>query len=93
MAEDLVLEVLELFGSEPGGTVGGAIEGGDRQVKNFGQQPLAKVQPQAEGGVLGNALSSVDDLPAESLELLQKWLFDFGVFAHGCLKSFKMGIG
>jgi hypothetical protein len=32
-------------------------------------------------------------LPAEGVELLQKGLFDFGVFAHSCLKSLKMGIG
>lgn len=69
LAEDLVLEVLELFGGEPGGSVGVGVEGTDGLIKDVGQKPLSKVDPQAGAGVLGNALALVDGLPAEGVEL------------------------
>ncbi len=82
LAEDLVLEVLELFWGEPGGAVGSGVEGVDGLIKYFGEEPLAKGLPEAFAGVLGNALALVDRLPAKGVELLQKGLFDFGVFRH-----------
>jgi len=67
--------------------VGGAsrddIEGGNGLGKDIGQQPLAKIGPQAFSWVAGNLGTLIDHLPAQSLELPEKRLFDFGIFAHG----------
>lgn len=64
LAEDLVLQGLDLFGGEPGGVVGG-VEGGDRLSKHIGEEPLTKAGTQALGGVCGDALAMVEGLPAE----------------------------
>ena len=69
----MVLEVLELFGGEPGGTGSlcrNGVEGGDGLIEDIGEEPLAESGAQADGGIAGNALALIDGLPTEGSELV-----------------------
>lgn len=80
--QDLVMQILQLLVSQPGLTLGGHVQRRDRSGKQLRQNPLAEVQAQALAWIGGNVRSLVDDLPAQSLQLLQEGLFYFRVLAH-----------
>ena len=88
LAQNLILQILNLFCREPLLALGAGVQRHHRLGEYLRQQPLAKIEAQAFGRIGRNILPLVDHLPAQCCKLLQEGLLDFRVFAH-CAPSLR----
>ena len=87
----MVLEVLKLFGRKPR-IAGCKVDGADGLVKDVGEEPLTEGVAEAFAWIGRNTLTLVEGLPAEGGELMEKGLFDFGVFGHVWFQTYRVSV-
>ena len=84
VAQQLLLQLVELPSDEPLAAIGQQVDRTHCIAKDPRQPPGAKALAQAGRGGLRHAAALVDHRPSLRSQLLEKRLFDLGVFAHWC---------
>ena len=88
VTEQIIVQIVELLVREPRSAIGGDVDRTDGLVEHIAQVDFPKTGSQALGRIGGDALSLVDDRPAEDVELFEERFFDELVFGHRIVRFF-----